>query len=391
MDIGAPATKSSKMRWVILFTALLAYVAWAFSFQIAPPLLPTIVSEFKISNAEAGFLMSAVLIPGIILSIPVSIAMDRFGVRLTGCIALICVVASSFLTATATSFATLLIGRLLLGIGGSFILIITPAIVPQWFNREELGKAMGIFAVNMPLATVVAFPIGSALVISLGWRYAFYVSLVLGIVATALYLVLVREGPMSGRGKGIGNLSSFRNAELWKVGVAWLFFNGALLSFSTWAPTLFISYKGFSTINASLYASILSWITIFCVPLFGLLSDRIGRRKLLLVVGATAVCFVEVAMAYSSGLTLIVLILVLGFAASMIPGTIQTLPSEMLGPSMAGVGFAVLGICGNIGIAATQPLAGLILDATGSYSLSLLSMAIFGALCAITAYMLKSK
>ncbi len=391
MDIGAPNAKSSRMRWIILFTALLAYVAWAFSFQIAPPLLPTIVGEFKISNAEAGFLMSAVLIPGIILSIPASVAMDRYGVRLTGCIALICVAISSFLTATATSFASLLIGRLLLGIGGSFILIVTPAIVPQWFTREELGKAMGIFAVNMPLATVVAFPIGSALVTSLGWRSAFYFSLVLGIVTTALYLVIVREGPMSGRGRSTGGLSSFRNAELWKVGVVWLFFNGALLSFSTWAPTLFTSYKGFSTIDASLYASILSWMTIFCVPLFGLISDRIGKRKLLLVVGATAVCLVEVAMAYSSGFALIGLIFVLGFAASMIPGIIQTLPSEMLGPSMAGVGFAVLGICGNIGIAATQPLAGIILDSTGSYSLSLLSMAIFGALCAITAYLLKSK
>ena len=81
----------------------------------------------------------------------------------------------------------------------------------------------------------------------------------------------------------------------------------------------------------------------------------------------------------------------IGLVSAMMPGNIQTLPSEILGPSKAGVGFAVLGICGNIGIAATQPLAGVILDSTGSYSLSILSMALFAALCLGSALLVKVK
>ena len=110
-----------------------------------------------------------------------------------------------------------------------------------------------------------------------------------------------------------------------------------------------------------------------------------------IVAGAALLCFTEVAAAYSSGIILIAGIVAIGLVSAMMPGNIQTLPSEILGPSKAGVGFAVLGICGNIGIAVTQPLAGVILDSTGSYSLSILSMALFAALCLCSALLVKVK
>ena len=387
---STPSAVSQRLKWATLFASFLAFVAYAFGFQVVPPLMTAIVQEFGVSNAEAGLLMSFVLLPGIILSIPVSIAMERYGARVTGGIALICVVISSFMTATSSSFTALLIARLILGIGGSLILIVTPAIVPQWFSMEELGRAMGIFTISMPIATIVAFPTAGTLAVTYGWRSAFYVSLAIGVVATIVYVLIIRDGPMASRGS-LSGLSAFKNAEVWKVGIIWLFFNGAILSFNTWAPTLLTTYKGFTPVEASFYASLLSWISLFAVPIYGTLSDRIGKRKVFIVAGAALLCLTEVAAAYSSGIILIAGIVAIGLVSAMMPGNIQTLPSEILGPSKAGVGFAVLGICGNIGIAATQPLAGVILDSTGSYSLSILSMALFAALCLGSALLVKVK
>ncbi len=388
---GNASAVSQRIKWATLFASFLAFVAYAFGFQVVPPLMTAIVQEFSVSNAEAGLLMSFVLLPGIILSIPVSIAMERYGARVTGGVALVCVVISSFMTATSNSFTALLIARLILGIGGSLILIVTPAIVPQWFSREELGRAMGIFTISMPIATIVAFPTAGTLAVTYGWRSAFYVSLAIGVVATIVYVLVVRDGPMATRGGGLSGLSAFKNAEVWKVGIIWLFFNGAILSFNTWAPTLLTTYKGFTPVEASFYASLLSWISLFAVPIYGTLSDRIGKRKVFIVAGAALLCLTEVAAAYSSGIILIAGIVAIGLVSAMMPGNIQTLPSEILGPSKAGVGFAVLGICGNIGIAVTQPLAGVILDSTGSYSLSILSMALFAALCLCSALLVKVK
>jgi predicted MFS family arabinose efflux permease len=370
---------------------MLAFGAYAFAFQVVPPLMTSIRGEFRVTNAEAGLLMSVVLLPGIILSVPVSMVVDRYGVRLLGTLALVFVVLSSFVTAVATSYQIILVGRLLLGVAASLILVVAPTVVPQWFSREELGKAMGIFAIGMPLATIVAFPVASALTVGLGWRYAFYASLAIGVVATLAYALIVKDGPMSNRGEASISLSAFRSVEVWKIGLAWLFFTGSMMSFTTWAPTLLTTYKRFTSLEASFYASLLSWISLFVVPIYGDLSDRLGRRKVFIVAGAMLLCLVEAAIAYSAGFMLVALIVVLGLVSSMVPGNVQTLPSEILGPRKASVGFAVLGICSNVGIAATQPLAGMIIDSTGSYTLTVLSMAVFAAACCASSLLLKVK
>jgi predicted MFS family arabinose efflux permease len=391
MPVEIPVALPPRLKWVILISTLLAFIAYAFSFQVIPPLMTSIVGEFGVSNAEAGLLMSFVLIPGIILSLPVSVVMGKYGVKMTGSVALLFVVVSSLITATANSFTALLLARLILGIGGSLIVIVTPTIIPQWFPREELGKAMGIFTIGMPFATVIAFPIAGTLAVTYGWRSAFYVSLGIGVAATAAYILIVKDGPLSTRSQGFLDLNAFRNADVWKIGVVWLFFNGAILSFNTWAPTLLITYKGFSTVDASFYASLMSWIALFVVPIYGTISDRLGKRKIFIVIGALLICLLEVAAAYSSGFMLVALIVALGLVSAMVPGNVQTLPSEILGPGRAGVGFAVLGICMNIGNTVSQPLTGMIIDATNSYSLSILSMAAFAALCCISALLIKSK
>jgi predicted MFS family arabinose efflux permease len=385
------AASSPSFKWVVLFATLLAFVAYAFGFQVVPPLMTSIIAEYGVSNAEAGLLMSCVLIPGIILSIPVSMVMDRYGVKATGGVALLFVILSSFLTATATSFTTLLVARLVLGVGGALILIVTPTIIPQWFPREELGKAMGLYTIGMPIGTVIAFPVAGSLAGVYGWRSAFYVSLAIAIVATAAYLLTVKNGPLYKRGDGFGGLSAFKNLDIWKLGLLWFFFNGALMCFNTWAPTLLTTYKGFTPVEASLYASMMSWVGLIAVPVFGSISDRLGKRKMFIVAGTLLVFLVEVGAAYSSGMLLVAMIVALGLVSAMVPGNVQTLPSEILGASRAGVGFAVLGICMNLGNAITQPIPGMVIDATGDYTLTLLTIAAFAAVSCLASLLVKAK
>ena len=135
----------------------------------------------------------------------------------------------------------------------------------------------------------------------------------------------------------------------------------------------------------------MSWIALFAVPIYGTISYRLGKRKIFIVIGALLVCIVEATAAYSSGFMIVALIVALGLVSAMVPGNVQTLPSEILGPERASVGFTILGICMNIGNTVSQPLIGMIIDATNSYSFSILSMAAFAALCCFSALFIKSK
>jgi len=275
MVVHQDLSESSGYRWLVLFASLLAFVAYAFALQAVPPLIPSVIAEFGITNAEAGLLMSVVLIPGILLSLFAgSVLVRRYNVVRVGIVSLVCVVLGSLVTALAGSFTIMLVGRFLVGVGGAFIFAVTPAIIAQWFPGKELGKAMGIFGINMPLGTVIAFPTASVLALAYGLRFPFYVSAIIGLIALAVFAAVVKEGPFLREKTNLSMRQALGNFEVWKVGLVWLFFNASALAFTTWGEKLFETFREVPTVEASIFASLLMWTAIFFVPVFGYLSDR---------------------------------------------------------------------------------------------------------------------
>jgi predicted MFS family arabinose efflux permease len=390
MSVNTATTNSPRYRWVILIVTLLAFVAFAFSFQIVPPLIPSILREFNITNAEAGWLMSAVLIPGLLLGVFVSNLIRRLGAKMTILLSLTLVILGTLSSSAANSYAVLLLGRLILGLGGAIILPTTPSIISQWFDKEELGKAMGIFAVNMPLATIFALPLAGTLSLGAGWRYAFYLSAAIAIAVTIVFATLFKEKPIT-YNKDNSIRKALRNIEIWKVAIIWLLFQASMLSFVTWTPALLERYQGMAKVEASFTTSILSWVSLILVPIYGALSDRLRKRKLFFISGFALMTLMLFIISLNSGPTIILTFLALGAASSMIPPIVQTMPSEILGLDMASVGFGVLTILGNIGPILAPPLIGYVLDSTNSYFYSIVILAVLTILGTVLGILLKSK
>ena len=242
----------------------------------------------------------------------------------------------------------------------------------------------------MPFATAIAFPSASVLMLAYGWRFPFYISLTIGITATVVFTALVKEGPFAEHKMKASTRRAIGNFEIWKVGLVWLFFNAAALSFTTWAPTLFEKFQNMPQVQASFSASLLMWTAILFVPFYGYMSDRTGKRKPFAILGSFLMTLAFIALAFTSNLALIASILALGITAAMVPPIVSTLPVEILGPNLASVGFGITGTCSNIGIAFAQPLVGLLLDITNSYTLCLLGIAALSAVGAIVAYTSKT-
>ena len=382
----------SSYRWVVLFAVFYVFVAFAFAFQEVPPLMTPIMDEFNITNAEASLLMSIVVIPGIFLGIPVGASVDKYGVKLIGLISTVLIAIGGLTTALADSFALILIGRLILGFGGVFVTTAMPAIIPQWFQSKELGKAMGIYGINMPLATVIAFQTVGMLRLAYDWRYPFYIGAAIGMVAIVVLTLIVKDGPL--KPKEHGHWSDTRqvlqNAEIWKVSIVWLLFNAAALSFTAWAPSLFENYKGIDPANASFLASILMLAAIPFVPIYGWFSDKMGRRKPLMVIGSVLMALAFITVAYTPNFALAASIIALGATAAMVPPTASALLPEILGPSSAGASFGVMALCLNIGAALGPLLIGYLIDITKSLTSSFIGMALLSAVAAVVAFSLKA-
>jgi MFS family permease len=351
-----------------------------------------IILEFGIGHAPAGLLMSMVVVPGIFLAIPAGMLVDRFGVKFTAASSSILMALGCFVTAIAGSFEMALIGRMVLGVGGAFIVTAMPALIPQWFLQEELGVAMGIYGVSMPLASVIAFPLASSLMSAFGWRYLFYVATVIAIFNIFSLALLVKEGPLKHEGdRDLKLWPALRSFEMWKLGMVWLLFNASAISFTTWSPKIFQDFKNMNPVQASFLSTIFMLVSIPCVPLFGWFSDKIGRRRLLMVIGSTLMAVALTAIAYTSGNFMIALLVGMGIASAFVPPIVMMLPPEIVGPQLVGTAFGIITICLNTGIALAPPFIGFLIDTSGSQIPSFLGMALFSALGAVVAYALKIK
>lgn len=378
-----------------MFASFLTFVAFAFVFQLMPPLLTSVADEFRIGEAQAGLLMSFAVVPGIFLALPAGLVVNRYGFRRLGFVSILLVAAGSLVTALAQSFALALVGRFLLGVGGAFIVVGTPTIIPQWFDRKDFGKAMGLYGANMPFATIIAFPTATVLMQNFNdWHYPFFVGVLLALVTAVIFVVSVKEGPLRAQRTPVRASEvkdALKNTEVWKASLVWMFFNAAAIAYLSWAKVLFESFKGLPSLEASILASVLMYAAVFFVPFFGWFSDKTGRRKPFIVVGSAAMALALIMTSQASDLTLLLSVIVLGITAASVPPIVMTIPPQSLPPKLTGTAFSIVTLCQNIGITFSAPYAGYLLQTTNDLFLTFFGISLFTLAAATTALTLKTR
>ena len=391
---GTVRQQASNYRWVVLAASFFSFVAYALVFQLVPPLMSSLQVEFGVNDAQAGLLMSMAVVPGIILALPAGVVMNTYGFRSLGFLSTVSVAVGSLTTALASNFLAALLGRFILGVGGTFLIVGSPTIVPQWFSHDELGKAMGIYGTNMPVAIIIAFPAATVLGQNFGWRCPFYVGAAVSLVAALIFVAAVREGPLKGEPRPM-KLSEVKRAvgsgEVWKAGLVWLLFETTTIGFLTWAPKLFQRFKGLEPLYAGLLASVVMYSAVFFVPLFGWVSDKVGRRKPFIVAGSVSMALTLISASYTSDVGLFFSVFALGISAATIPPLAMAVVAESLPPQLSGTGFGVVTLCQSVGITLSAPLAGYFLQTTQSLLLTFLGLSLFALAGAITGLTIRTR
>src|SRR5262245_33977733 len=89
------ATSVARYAWVVLIVVFLASVAAPLNQFKVPPLMPVLMKAFSLNLSQAGWLMSIFALTGLILALPAGLILGRIGAKVTGLIALACVVAGA--------------------------------------------------------------------------------------------------------------------------------------------------------------------------------------------------------------------------------------------------------------------------------------------------------
>jgi len=149
---------------------------------ILPAVATKIQSEFRLTDSQIGLLGSAFLLVYAVSTIPFGIWADR-GVRKTviGIGVTIWSLATLF-TGLARSYLQLFAARAVLGIGEASYYPAGTALLGDYYKKEGRARAMSIWAAGTAVGIAVGFAGGGIVASRLGWRAAFYMTAVPGLI-----------------------------------------------------------------------------------------------------------------------------------------------------------------------------------------------------------------
>jgi len=342
-------------------------------------LLPLIGNELGLTYSQIGLIITCQYVAAAVANIPGGVVVDTVGRKgLLMAVSLFWVGFPYLLIGFTHGYLMLLMCVSLVGFGNS---IWHPTAIPTLAQRypDRKGLVLSLHGMGGNVGDAIApIVIGGALAV-FTWREVVVMNVLPGLVVALLMLVFL--GSMRLGGKKSAAHESQTLAQYWS-GVRQLFRNRALILLSTgstframtqsalltFLPVYLAREMGYSpfVVGACLFA--LQAAGFAAAPIAGHLSDRMGRRSIVMGSMATT-AVVLLAMAFSGGSALFVaLVAVLGFFLYAIRPVIQAWLLEATPKNMGGSSIGILFGAQALGAAAGPFLAGMVADRQGLIS-----------------------
>ena len=347
--------------------ALFFFYAWVM--RVAPSVMvEELMRDFAVGAAVLGNLSAAYFYGYAGMQIPVGLLLDRFGPRRLIAIAALSCAGGCALFALGTTLTAVIAGRFLIGASAAFSLVGAMAVAGQWFPANRfailsggamaMGMAGGVFG-QAPLRVAVE---------ATDWRTA-NLLLALGGVGLAVAAIATIRDRWRGSGgmkdvlSGLGIVA--RSRQCWLIALAGLGTAAPLLGFAgLWGVPFLVTAHGLPRTMAASVTSALFIGWGVGAPLFGWLSDRIGRRKTPLLTGLTLQCVAMAPLIYMPSLpvaALAGLCFVVGFLGSA-QIVCFALARENHPPQLSGTAIGFVNMMVTGAGALFQPLVGFLLD-----------------------------
>jgi len=361
-------------------------------------LLPSMASSLKLSYAQIGYISTGNFIgylASVLLCAPIA---RRFGSRRLIFIALVIIAASMALISAAQSFAAVLVFYFITGIGSGAANVPMMGLITAWFDRAIRGKAAGFVVIGSGFAIILSgrlIPYVNGLRGVDGWRANWLVlSLCVAVIAGLALLVLRNrpdelglrplgsDGPRPAASMGgapAPAFSIYRNRTLYLLGAIYFLFGYTYVIYATFIVTALVKERGFSETVAGNFWSWVGFLSLFSGPVFGTLSDRIGRKAgLMIVFGFQMLAYLLVA----ADLPPLFLYLSIGFfgvCAWSIPSIMVAAVGEYVGTEKALAAFGFITFIFGLGQITGPSIAGILAERTGAFSSSFFMAAVFAA------------
>ncbi|HIG39089.1 MAG: MFS transporter [bacterium] len=413
---------TDRYRTYVLCLVVLVYVINFIDRQIFSILIEPIRAEIELSDLQLGLLGGiAFAIFYTLAGIPIARWADVGSRRNIISLALVIWSCMTMFTGTAKSFGALIIARVGVGIGEAGCSPPIHSLISDYFPPEKRGTALSIYALGIPIGAAIGTLVGGWIGAEFGWRMAFFIVGIPGVLVAVLVRFTLREPP---RGfseppvaEGQPTVAEMPTVPLKQViSFMWslksfrhLSFAGALHAFvgygvGLFLPSFFMRVHGFSLKETATFLFLLGLTGMIGTFLGGYLGDRYGqhdKRWYMFIPGIATLAGVPFAVLfYTTADPYIALLFAIPGAilGPMYLGPTFAMTQTLVTPAMRALASAILLFVLNlIGLGLGPVAAGALSDylkpeyGEESIRYSLFILAVFGNLWAAAHYYFASR
>ncbi len=363
--------KNSRYAWFVWVLGA-SFFFFEYIVRVSPGVLvQELIQAFKINAYQLGLLSSAFSLSYISMQIPVGTLVDKYSVRwLVGFMALLCAV-STFLFATTNTFQWAVLARFLIGITGAFAFVGALKMATLFFSPKHFGFLAGMTqALGMLGASAGVGPL-SAVIASLGWRHTLMSLGGLIAILAILIFLLVKDRPVSASVSESthsiwdGLITVFKSRHTWiNVAIIGLLYAPTMVFGELWGPLYISRVYNLSLIDAASVISVIFIGWAIGSPLFGWISDRIQRRKPIVICSAALSLLFIFIILYCPSLPkplLYVMAFLYGFSNVGV-STCYAIAAELTPNKYAGTALGFTNMASILLGALFQPIVGYLLD-----------------------------
>jgi MFS family permease len=398
------------LRWVVLIFISLAMFGNYYIYDSISPLADVLKTQLKFTDSDLGLLQGIYSFPNIIMVLIGGLIIDRIGTKKSALLFSFLVLLGAFITVLRGNIILMATGRLIFGLGAESMIVAITTVIAQWFKGKQLSFAFGL---NLTVARLGSFLAlnsptwGKSLYGS--WQSPLWVSVGAGMISVLTLGIFYFLDTYSKKNYDLGKTGeqdkvilsdvfsftvkrviiavtmliaafvlinyvartdieillqivvyvlilvfSFLNfmafsKSYWFIVMLCITFYSAMFPFQTFAIKFFQEAHGVTREYAGFLSSMLTLSAMIFTPLFGLLSDFIGKRSLLMMLGSLLIIPVYLLMGYTD-INLIIPMSIMGIAFSLVPAIMWPSVSLVTKPSKLGTAYGLMTMIQNIGL-----------------------------------------
>lgn len=311
----------SSRAWLVCLSAGLFFFYEFIQMNMLSTLNQDLMSAYNIEATKLGILSSCYFWANVIFLLPAGQLLDRFSTRKIILTSLAICIAGTLGFALVNSLVLASLFRFLTGIGSAFCFLSCIRLASRWFPARRMALISGLVVTMAMLGGWVAQEPFTLLVESIGWRHGLIADAALGVVIFVLIAMAVNDYPVGqaqtyeNQHQQLHNLGYWKTLFLaylrkqnWLGGIYTSTMNLPIfLMGATWGSLYLEQIHHFTRDQSTSITGMIFLGTVIGSPLAGWISDRLGRRKVPMLIGAVLSLAIVLVIMYAPALNFYIL------------------------------------------------------------------------------------